>query len=72
MELNRQTVRQRIAKCAICGVHNRKTDKVEMGTMDLANYPGHITGMDLQGPMSLVKQVILSIYLLLWIIVHNG
>ena len=46
----RQTVRERIAKCAICCVHNRKTDNVEMGTMDLANYPGQIIGMDLQGP----------------------
>ena len=46
----RQTVRERIAKCAICCVHNRKTYNVEMGTMDLANYPRQIIGMDLQGP----------------------
>ena len=46
----RRIVRARIAKCPLCCVHSRKTDLVEMGTMDLANYPGQIIGMDLQGP----------------------
>ena len=46
----RKTVRARITSCPKCRVHSRKTDAVEMGNMDYANYPGQIIGMDLQGP----------------------
>ena len=43
-------VRGRLQMSPICQAHSRQTDRVEMGTMPIVNYPMPILGMYLIGP----------------------
>ncbi len=43
-------VQFQLQKCGKCLVHNSKAERVPMGEMPMATYPGQIIGMDLFVP----------------------
>ena len=47
----KKDVRDFVADCATCRVHQNRTPKTTFGEMPIANYPFEIIGMDLIGPL---------------------
>ena len=45
------SIRRCLRMCPTCTIHSRRTERVAMGNMPLANYPMQIIGADLIGPL---------------------
>ena len=44
-------IKKEVRKCPLCAVHTRRRERVPMGEMPYANYPGQLISADLTGPL---------------------
>ena len=44
-------IKKEVSKCPLCAVHTRRRERVPMGEMPYATYPGQIVSADLTGPL---------------------